>query len=247
MAILNNQLKLWPEKKEHRFIFLDTETTGLEDKDRLCQLAYKYDDNIVNELFKPPDNLEISVDAMSIHHITNEMINDKELFEDSATRKELIQLIEKEGSIVVAHNAEFDINMLKKEDINPNKYICTLKLAKYMDPEGNLPKYNLQYLRYHYNIDIDANAHDALGDILVLEAVFEIYYKKMVESYGYNVTNKMIEVTKNPVMLPRMPFGKHKGKKFNQIPRDYLVWLSGTNIDKDMEFTINKALGTSSD
>ena len=36
------------------FIFLDTETTGTEEKDRLCQLAYKTEDGvIVNELFKP--------------------------------------------------------------------------------------------------------------------------------------------------------------------------------------------------
>jgi exodeoxyribonuclease X len=37
------------------FIFLDTETTGTEEKDRMCQLAYKIETSaIVNELFKPP-------------------------------------------------------------------------------------------------------------------------------------------------------------------------------------------------
>jgi len=55
------------------FIFLDTETTSTGEKDRLCQLAYKTEDgDIVNELFKPP--LPITIDAMCVHHITNEMV-----------------------------------------------------------------------------------------------------------------------------------------------------------------------------
>ena len=45
------------------FIFLDTETTGTAEKDRLCQLAYKFETGkIVNELFKPP--LPIAIEAM---------------------------------------------------------------------------------------------------------------------------------------------------------------------------------------
>jgi len=37
------------------FRFLDTETTGIAEKYRLCQLAYKLKTSeIVNELFKPP-------------------------------------------------------------------------------------------------------------------------------------------------------------------------------------------------
>ncbi len=45
------------------FIFLDTETTGTEKEDRLCQLAYKLETGeIVNELLKPP--LPISIIAM---------------------------------------------------------------------------------------------------------------------------------------------------------------------------------------
>ena len=54
------------------FIFLDTETTGTEKKDRLCQLAYKTETGkIVNQLFKPP--LPIAIEPMSIHHITNKI------------------------------------------------------------------------------------------------------------------------------------------------------------------------------
>jgi DNA polymerase III epsilon subunit-like protein len=143
---------------------------------------------------------------------------------------------------MVAHNAEFDIEMLKKEEVYPKKFICTLKLARYLDREGILEKYNLQYLRYYYNITINANAHDAFGDILVLEAIFEKYYKEIVNEYGYNAINEMIEISKNPVQIKRMPFGKYKGKKIEEIPQDYLSWLSGTDIDSDMRYTVEQQL-----
>ena len=68
------------------FIFLDTETTGNGPDDRLCQLAFKTDENfIVNELFNP--GMPILIDAMSIHHITNEMVKDKPPFKGSDTWK----------------------------------------------------------------------------------------------------------------------------------------------------------------
>ena len=40
-----------------RIIFLDTETTGNSDTDRLCQLAVKeryIDEPLINALYKPP-------------------------------------------------------------------------------------------------------------------------------------------------------------------------------------------------
>jgi DNA polymerase III epsilon subunit-like protein len=58
------------------FIFLDTETTGNGPDDRLCQLAFKTDQGLtVNELFNP--GMPISIEAMSINHITNEMVQDR--------------------------------------------------------------------------------------------------------------------------------------------------------------------------
>jgi uncharacterized protein (DUF3820 family) len=40
-----------------------------------------------------------------------------------------------------------------------------------------------------------------------------------------------------------MPFGKHKGLKLNEIPVDYLGWLSGTDFDEDMAYTVKHYLG----
>jgi len=74
------------------FIFLDTETTGTAEKNRLCQLAYKLETGeVVDELFKPP--LPIAIDAMCVHHITNEMVENKPAFKDSKDYQKLVDLL----------------------------------------------------------------------------------------------------------------------------------------------------------
>jgi DNA polymerase III epsilon subunit-like protein len=154
------------------FIFLDTETTGTNDNDRLCQLAYKSDNGItVNELYNP--GMPISIEAMSVHHITDDMVKDKPAFKNSKTWHNVNELLKSDNNILVAHNAPFDVGMLKKEGITVNKHICTLKLSRYLDEEGVIPQYKLQYLRYYLKLNVKANAHDALGDVLVLEALFQ--------------------------------------------------------------------------
>jgi exodeoxyribonuclease X len=40
-----------------------------------------------------------------------------------------------------------------------------------------------------------------------------------------------------------MPFGKHKGMLFKEVPPDYLEWLQGTELDGDMEHTVRHCLG----
>jgi exodeoxyribonuclease X len=226
------------------FIFLDTETTGTEKDDRLCQLAYKTEaGKIANELFKP--SLPIKIGSMCVHHITNEMVADKPAFKDSHDYQKLVDLLNDDTNILVAHNAKFDVDMLEKEGIHPKRVVCTLKLARHMDPEGKIPRYSLQYLRYFLGIQIEATAHDALGDILVLEKLFERLFVKMSKDIGpAAVEDKMMDISSKPVLLSRMFFGKHKGKFFKEIPKDYLQWLSGTDdLDEDVRFTVGHYLG----
>ena len=48
----------------------------------------------------------------------------------------------------------------------------------------------------------------------------------------------------NPgILIARMPYGKHKGMLFSEVPQDYLEWLLGTELDEDMAFTVKTNLG----
>jgi len=224
------------------FIYLDTETTGTGPADRLCQIAFKTEeDAAVDELFNP--GLPITIDAMTVHHITNEMVRDKPPFRNSDAWRKLQDLVNSDGNVMVAHNTAFDVDMLRKEGIEPKSVICTLKLARYFDKDGVIPKYGLQYLRYYLKLNVDALPHTALGDILVLEALFKRIYTKAVIEFGDDTVAKMIELSSKPVLYRRMPFGKHKGLKMEEVPLDYLQWLSGTDLEEDLRYTIEQYLG----
>jgi DNA polymerase III epsilon subunit-like protein len=224
------------------FIFLDTETTGNGPADRLCQIAFKIKGGYtVNELFNP--GMPITIDAMTVHHITNEMMLDKPAFRNSDTWSKLRDLVNSDGYVMVAHNTAFDVDMLKKEGIEPKSVICTLKLARHFDKEGVIPKYGLQYLRYYLGLNVDAVPHSALGDILVLEVLFNRINAKALVEFGNDAVDRMIEISKNTVLYRRMPFGKHKGLKMEEVPLDYLQWLAGTDLEEDLRYTIEPYLG----
>jgi exodeoxyribonuclease X len=224
------------------FIFLDTETTGMGAHDRLCQIAFKTQDGkVVNELFNP--GRPISYDAMAVHHITNEMVHARPPFIGSAAHRALKALVEGNKHVMVAHNAKFDVSMLQREEIHIPHHICTMKLARFLDKEGVIPKYNLQFLRYFLKLNVKATPHDAYGDILVLEKLFYRIHEKMTGQSNVDPVADMIRISQNPVRLARVPFGKHKGMLFRDVPVDYLEWLKTTDLDEDLEFTVNHYLG----
>ena len=81
-----------------------------------------------------------------------------------------------------------------------------------------------------------------MGDILVLEALFNRIYAKAVIEFGDDTVTKMIELSSKPVLYRRMPFGNHKGLKMEEVPLDYLQWLSGTDLEEDLRYTIEQYL-----
>lgn len=210
-----------------KLIFLDTETTGNDLlQDRLVQVAYSHRGKSVSEFFKPL--LPISIKAQSISHITNKMIEGKQKFSESQMRKDLEDLLKE--NIVVAHNAQFDLSMLAHENLKAAKFICTLKVARSIDEAEEIPEYNLQFLRYFFELDIKADAHSAQGDILVLEAVFKKLYDRMIKSLKDHETviNKMIEISSSPFLFRSFNYGKHKGKKVEDVAKfdkPYMEWL----------------------
>ena len=218
------------------FIFLDTETTGIGEKDVLCQLAFKTEDQLFCELYKPA--IKIPPEASAVTHITNKMVADRPSFQESDDYVQVKTLLEDENSIMVCHNAPFDNSMLVREGITPSQYICTLKLARYLDKEGKLSQYKLQYLRYFLEIEIVAQAHDALGDVLVLEKLFDRLFtsiKKETDGDEVKAIKRMIEISNEPSLLNAINFGKHAGKKIAEIAQSdpgYLEWLLAQKMQK---------------
>lgn len=214
-----------------RIIFFDTETTGNGAQDRLCQLGVKergISVPVVNALYKPP--LPISIESMAIHHITEKMVAERPLFIEASEYGAIKSLFEDEHTIAVAHNAAFDISMLAPEGIIPRNSICTYKVAYALDTKESIGIYRLQYLRYLLGIEIEAVAHDAWGDVLVLEALFERLLKKMIEQEGGEEAAliKMIDISSRPLLFTKFRFGKYNGQRIEEVvrtDRKYLEWL----------------------
>lgn len=233
-------------------IFFDTETTGNTEKDFLCQLAYKTKDESFCELFKP--SIKIPAETSAIHHITNKMVEEKVPLKEARSYQKIKKLFEDNDSVVVAHNVIFDLMMIKKEGITPKNFICTLRLARFLDKDGKIGKYNLQYLRYLLELDEEAEAHDAYGDVIVLEKLFGRLKKKLMEAENLTedkVIDRMIEISKTPTIFKYIPFGKHNGKEIAEIARidpGYLEWLlaqklESDQIDEDWIYTLKHHLG----
>jgi exodeoxyribonuclease X len=237
-----------------RILFFDTETTGNTPTDRIVQLAIKERGNptpLLNELFKAP--FPIPFESSAVHHISNKMVLHKPLFQESPRYQEIKELFESAETIVVAHNAPFDVAMLEAEDIHPTNVICTLKTVRALDTNGDFSQHKLQYLRYALDMELDVPAHDALADVVVLEQLFDYLLKKLLDG-GLSESDalaKMQTITSEPTLITEIPFGKYKGMLVADIAQKdpgYLSWLLNEKMknplgEDDWIFTLKKYIG----
>ena len=229
-------------------IFLDTETTGNGEEDRLCQLAYKQHSSITadtfSELYKPP--VEMSIEAMSVHHITPRMVEDRPLFTSSPDYAGVKDILEQEEAVMIAHNAPFDLAMMRKEGIHPCYAIDTLKLVRHFDPMMVMARHSLQYVRYFLKLDeaitTEIRAHDALSDVIIMELLFDRLYAKTRIQFELMseeaIIKKMIELSTQPAFIGKFAFGKYKGDLVEDVARKdrgYLEWLYNSKKQSDQD------------
>ncbi len=136
--------------RETTFVALDTETTGLSKSSCIVEIgAVKFRGNTMLDTFstlvRPPEPIPKRVTA--VHGITNTMVRSAPRFRDVAPR--LLRFIG--DSIIVAHNAPFDMEVISREleraglPSIKNPVIDTCRLSKCLFP--GLPSYKLSYLR----------------------------------------------------------------------------------------------------
>jgi exodeoxyribonuclease X len=106
-----------------------------------------------------------------------------------------------------------------------------------------IPQYGLQCPHYYLELNVDAKARDALGDVTVLEALLRRIHARIEQDAVQDIENQMFRISNSPILIARMPFGKHKGALFSEIQADYPEWLLGTDLDEDLAHTVRHHLG----
>lgn len=242
-----------------KYILFDTETTGTTQEDRIIQIGAmviktKEDIEVFNELCSPP--LDIKTEAMEIHNITPSMIENKPPFNETNFYKFLNEN-NNSNNYLIAHNISFDLEMVEKEGFE-NKYnlIDTLRCSKHLFSDENY--HRLQYLRYSLelykeeekeakNLGITIKAHDAIGDVLVMKLLLSKLVAKVQKEFkGKHPMQELVRLTKTPVMIKKLTFGKYKGRLIEDILKEdksYLEWMQRTlDEGEDMEFTLKSLL-----
>jgi exodeoxyribonuclease X len=160
-----------------------------------------------SELCRP--GLPIGAEAMAVHGITEDMVIDAR-----PTAKVFVDLADG-ADVFCAHNAAFEQAFFGGCG---KPWVCTYKVALATYPD--LPTHRCGDLPGHLGLRLDpersAPLHRAGPDAYVTAALLGHFLDR-----GLFVED-LIRISS----APRVPFGKHKGTSFDQLPTDYLQWAA---------------------
>ena len=244
-----------------KYVLFDTETTGNQEQDRIIQVGAlivhsKENIEVYDELCFV--DVPISLEAMEVHNITPDIIENQPAYSELEFTKKLEAYNEKENYLI-AHNINFDLGMVEKEGFENNyTLIDTLRCAKHLLPDS--PYHRLQYLRYAlelyktegaeaHKLGVMIKAHDAIGDVLVMKLLLSKLVILAKEQFPEekNPMQTLAKLTQTPVLMKRFKFGKYKDREIEEIVKadsGYINWMKNNmDLDEDMQFTLEYYLG----
>jgi exodeoxyribonuclease X len=220
-------------------VVIDTETTGLGKEDQVIELAAAWEGGHNHFLVKP--SVPVSPEARAVHHIPDKVLDN---CGNAATwRPYLGDVFARHPGPLVGHNVAFDIGMIKQTWpdlwVEEPAFICTYQCARHLWPEA--PAHGNQVLRYWLGlrptIRTNLPPHRALPDVAVTQALL----LKMLERCD---AEELVRLSKMPVLLRQVKFGKHRGALWESVPRDYFQWiLRNGEFDADTIHTARYYLG----
>ena len=200
---------VYPRKQDidGEYCVLDLETTGLSFRtEKITEVGIiKIRNGEVIDEFECFVNPEkpIPQEVVDVTHITDDMVKDAETID-----KVIPKIIDFIGdSVLVAHNADFDIGFLKHNFAEygyslDNTYIDTLRLAKVIFPD--MKRYKLGLIADKLDIVVEV-AHRALDDVKTLVAVFNVMIQKLKE-HGARIVDDIDNVIEgDPEAYKKLP------------------------------------------
>jgi DNA polymerase III epsilon subunit len=150
----------------------DLETTGLDPKrgHRVIEIAgVRWENGVPGETFASFVNPERSIpwEAKQIHKISDEEVKTAPTID--AVLPRFLEFAK--GSVLVAHNAAFDVGFLEMERqfcwgyVELPEALCTMRLSQNLYPREF--RHNLDILARKFSLTVTAERHRALADALL--------------------------------------------------------------------------------
>jgi exodeoxyribonuclease X len=225
--------------RPHKIIVVDTETTGQDEPVKVCEVAWQeLDENLdtidsVHSLIDPERPIKFG--ATAIHGIHNhEVVN-------APTLDEFFYQVKgdpfKDCDVTfIAHNAKYDLPLLAPYMPSVANVVCTLRLARRFLPDAE--DHKLATLRVQYQLG-QGVSHSADGDVLTCLRLVRLIVAKEQRP----LLTLAAEANK-PMMLDKVPFGKHKGVPFMELDKGWAAWALKNlkDLDVDMKFSLEQRL-----
>lgn len=136
---------------------------------------------------------------------------------------------------MVAHNAAFERALLPDAGL---PWLCTYKAALRLWEDA--PRHSNQFLRYWLEGADPGEAglppHRALPDCRVTALV-------LVRCLERASVEQLAAWEREPAWKPVIGFGKHRGRRWTEVPRDYVAWVLKQDFDEDTKWNARQALG----
>lgn len=168
-------------------------------------------------LFGIPEGQEMTAASRAIHHIDPRLLEGIAPF-NVAEWGYGVAL--QDVDYLVAHNSAFEEQWLGEIGLNLDiPWVCTYKCALRAWPEA--PSHSNQALKYWLGHEDQPDfypPHRALPDAKVTAL-------HLVRLLQLHPVETLVQWTKEPRLIAKMPFGKHRGSHLRDLPTDYLQWV----------------------
>lgn len=198
---------------------IDTETTGIDDPAemveigwtdvRLFHAGWQIESGPHSTIVNP--GMPITFPAMAVHHLIQDDVAGGA--DPIMIREEIVAGVD----ILCAHNVIFDSRFIRGHNL---PWICTFKSARTIWPE--LQSHGNGSIRYERALCLgDERAmpsHRAGPDTWVTAHILlDLLKERTVE--------ELIDISWKPALLLKCPLKAHFGKRWSEVPSDYLDWI----------------------